>query len=751
MNEHERREDKLKLLEFSIDSIPDAVYWITMDGRFRNCNAAACRMLAYRREELLSLSFHDIDPDYSLEDGQSDLVELKRTGTLHLKRCHTTKDGRVIPVEVTFNYFIYNDVEYVCCIARDINELSQAQAELEKKVEERTAELAETVRALRFTQFAIDRAADQAFWMTDDGRFIYVNDAACRALGYTREELLRMSVPDINPTCSPEEFPVYWNESREKGSSTFETCHRAKDGRVFPVEIRSNYVIFDGEEYNCAFATDITERKKAKEELLLSRFCIDKAAIGIYQTDENGTIFNVNDYACASLGFLKEELFSLSVFDIDPAITGEKMLEIKRTLDRTGSVTHETVHRRKDGTTFPVEIAANLLEFRGKEFTISFVKDITERKRAEEELRASEAEKSLILNSTMDYVMYHDTDMKIMWANWKAAELTTLPVEEFIGRHCWEVVHRRDKPCEECPVVLARDTGEPQKMEKYSPNGLILNMRAYPIRSEEGKLLGIAEFASDITEQKRAEDALRKAHDELEARVRKRTEQLVSLTAELSLAEEKERRRIATELHDHVGQTLIMGKIRLDSLSPELPAEDLAASLADISRHLARSLEEIRSLTFQLSPPLLYEVGFEAAVEWLGEEFGEKYDFQVEFQDDGRRKPLDEETGVALYQMVRELLLNVAKHAKAKKTGISVEKVSDKIRICVADDGIGFDAMNGMGRKNRKRGFGLFNIRQRIDHMGGKLEMESRLGYGTRMTLLLPLRKKKKSTNRRKP
>jgi signal transduction histidine kinase len=196
---------------------------------------------------------------------------------------------------------------------------------------------------------------------------------------------------------------------------------------------------------------------------------------------------------------------------------------------------------------------------------------------------------------------------------------------------------------------------------------------------------------------------------------------------------------------------LIMGKIRLDSLSPELPAEDLAASLADISRHLARSLEEIRSLTFQLSPPLLYEVGFEAAVEWLGEEFGEKYDFQVEFQDDGRRKPLDEETGVALYQMVRELLLNVAKHAKAKKTGISVEKVSDKIRISVADDGIGFDAMNGMGRKNRKRGFGLFNIRQRIDHMGGKLEMESRLGYGTRMTLLLPLRKKKKSTNRRKP
>lgn len=110
MNAHERFEDKLNLLQFSIDPIPDAVYWITMDGRLWNVNSAACGMLGYSREELFSLSVHDIDPEYSREDGQSDLEELKRTGTLHLKRRHTVKDGRVIPVEVTSNYFIYNHV-----------------------------------------------------------------------------------------------------------------------------------------------------------------------------------------------------------------------------------------------------------------------------------------------------------------------------------------------------------------------------------------------------------------------------------------------------------------------------------------------------------------------------------------------------------------------------------------------------------------------------------------------------------------
>jgi signal transduction histidine kinase len=276
-------------------------------------------------------------------------------------------------------------------------------------------------------------------------------------------------------------------------------------------------------------------------------------------------------------------------------------------------------------------------------------------------------------------------------------------------------------------------------------------MRAYPIRSEDGRLLGIAEFASDITEQKRAEEALRKTHDELETRVRERTEQLTSLTAELSLVEERERRRIATELHDQVGQTLIMSKIRLDSLSPELPPGEFEAVLREIREQVTGSIEEIRSLTFQLSPPLLYEVGFEAAVEWLGEEFKRKYGFTVEFLDDGRKKPLNEEAGVALYQMVRELLVNIAKHAKAKKVEISVERVSDKISISVKDDGVGFDAVNGMERKNKKRGFGLFNIRQRINHMGGKLEIESGSGPGARVTLLLPLRKKKKSTDRRKP
>ena len=146
----------------------------------------------------------------------------------------------------------YRGQPAVLGVARDITERKRAQ------------------EALQFTQFAVDHMADAAFWMTEDGRFCYVNDAACQALGHSREELLQMTVFDIDPTFTESLWAERWREMKANKSIVLETVHQAKDGRIYPVEIRANYLEFGGRAYDCAFARDITERKRLEEAMRTS-------------------------------------------------------------------------------------------------------------------------------------------------------------------------------------------------------------------------------------------------------------------------------------------------------------------------------------------------------------------------------------------------------------------------------------------------------------------------------------------------
>ncbi len=157
---------------------------------------------------------------------------------------------------------------------------------------------------LRLTQFSVDRAGDAAYWMGPDARLIYVNDQACRSLGYTPDELLGMPIHQINPEFTPEAWPAHWDDVRRRKAFTFESSHRAKDGRVIPVEITVNFIEFDGQEYNCASARDITERRRAQEEsrqlqsqLLLARKI---EAVGVLA---GGIAHDFNNLLTAILGY----------------------------------------------------------------------------------------------------------------------------------------------------------------------------------------------------------------------------------------------------------------------------------------------------------------------------------------------------------------------------------------------------------------------------------------------------------------
>ena len=213
----------------------------------------------------------------------------------------------------------------------------------------------------------------------------------------------------------------------------------------------------------------------------------------------------------------------------------------------------------------------------------------------------------------------------------------------------------------------------------------------------------------DITEAKQNEERIRTYQKELR-----------SLASQLTLAEERERRRIGTNLHDHIGQTLAMIKIRLAALQ-KTTSPDIVSELQQIRELLEQTLQSVRSLSFELSLPILYDLGLEAAVEWLTEETQKQHGIQVEFDNDGRRKPLSDPLRVLLFTAVRELLVNVVKHSRATFAKVSVEKFGDEICIKVSDNGTGFRDGLLDAPMSKMPGLGLFSIRERISHLGGPI------------------------------
>ncbi len=217
-------------------------------------------------------------------------------------------------------------------------------------------------------------------------------------------------------------------------------------------------------------------------------------------------------------------------------------------------------------------------------------------------------------------------------------------------------------------------------------------------------------------------------------------DKLRSLASQLSLTEERERRRLAVNLHDSIGQTLALLKIKTGTIWQESSekAVDMAKEIREL---LEQAIRCTRMLTFELSPPLLYEMGFEPAVEWLLEYFHITHGLQITFEKDGTEKFLNDDIRVVLFQAVRELLMNVVKHAQSPRVMVRSEVAGENIRVIVKDEGIGFDfsvaCRNGV--------FGLFSVRERLGMLGGSLDIVSSPGQGTKAVLTAPMGKKRDS------
>jgi len=423
---------------------------------------------------------------------------------------------------------------------------------------------------------------------------------------------------------------------------------------------------------------------------------------------------------------------------------------------------------------------------------------IVERWHAEEELKAAnqqlEAANQQLRDSEQRYRNVYDTaplafvlwDRRCHITNWNkhSESLFGWTREEVLGRNFFEFLIPETARPNVQDIVNALIRGELPSHninENITKTGQIVlcewnNSVCY---DDEGRVVEIISLALDITKRKQAKEALQAANQQLEAanqqlraseqqlkaanqqlkaanqQLRAGEKQLLayhgqlkSLSSQLTLTEEHERHQIAMELHATIGQSLVSSKLQLDTLRASLPSGgELAKTLEVVCNSLEETIDQMRTLVFDLSSPVLYELGFETAVAaWLDEQIRQKHRINCEFEDDGRAKPLDDDIRITLFRDVRELLINVVKHARANKVKVSVSKVGDRIHVTVEDDGWGFDPKEIAATGTTKGGFGLFSIRERLEQLGGHLEIKSAPGCGCKVTMVAPL--KEESENR---
>jgi PAS domain S-box-containing protein len=419
---------------------------------------------------------------------------------------------------------------------------------------------------------------------------------------------------------------------------------------------------------------------------------------------------------------------------VEELISGKRDLFIreKRYLRKDGGIVwgkiSSSLLRRSDGT---------------PAYTFGVVEDISDRKRSEEEVRLGHERLALAMAAA--HAGTFDWDVPTHHNRWspELERLYGLRPGEFDSTYeSWaSFVVREDRPVVELALKEAFHTGDFRtEFRIQRPNdGQIrwITARATVLRDNLGRPARILGINVDITERKEAEEALRRSHEDLEIQVEARTTALRSLSSHLLRAQDDERRRIARELHDSLGQYLAAIKMNLDLMSDSAPVP--AATLAELRELAQQSLTETRTLSHLLHPPLLDEAGFASAASWYVGGFSQRSGVKVEFHIPAQLQRLPSRVETVLFRILQEALTNIHRHSGSTTAEIILTVAHGEVSMRIADSGRGIppEMLARFQRNGTGSGIGLAGMRERVKELGGDLKIASS-SSGTTLTVCLP-------------
>ena len=431
--------------------------------------------------------------------------------------------------------------------------------------------------------------------------------------------------------------------------------------------------------------------------------------------DEGVLVRELKDALRATREDLQQSIERLENSNADLKISNERVIAINEELERSQA---ELLSLNEELTTVHRQLQSTLSELDSSHADIR-------------NLRASSENATICL----------EPDYRIKWCTPQTGALCNIQ-EADIGRDI------RIIPSDNLGTGLIDDvdfvlaTLTPKQRELPFLNNSLYLRRVMPCRTDDGRVSGVVITYTDITEARKSAEAVAFAQkalaDSLEARVRERTARLRMLTAELTLSEERERRQLAQDLHDGLGQLLAILKIKLTSIKQGERRGAFRGALREIEDLIDQSNQSVRTLMLQLSPPVLQALGLVPALEWLTEEMERVYGLSVRVDSDGVQIVLKEPAKTAIFRAVRELLINVSKHTACKSAVVHCGRKGDSFEISVTDQGDGFSYDEATGLQPLDSGFGLASIKDRIEFIGGEMSIDSEPGRGTCVTIVFP-------------
>ena len=589
---------------------------------------------------------------------------------------------------------------------------------------------------------AVVRTAMDGFWVVDtQGRFLDVSGVYIRLIGYSRDELLKMRIQDVEALETPEETAQRIRRIMASGRDRFETQHRCKDGKIIDVEVSVNYLKEAGGRF-FVFLRDITQHKKIEEVLRENeekyRSLVERANDGIVIIQDK-LVKYINPRGTEILGYAVQEIVGTPFTNYIHPDEVQRVLSYytQRIKGKRVPSKYESAVENKEGQKIPTEFNASVISYQGKAADMVIFRDITERKKAEQELKESE-EKYRTLTQDVNVSMFRTSPGpkgRFIEVNPEILKMFGYKSKKEFFKLNVSGLHQDPEGRKKFNEKMLRDgfvKNEELRLKKKDGTPIICSVSAVAVKDEKGRVRYFDGIIEDITERKRAEEEIKASQ-----------EQMRNLAAYVGSAREEERTKIAREIHDELGQSLTALKMDLSWLYKKIPKDKalLPRRTKSMLGLVDTTIQSVKRISSELRPGLLDDIGVSAAIEWQGEEFQSHTGIRCEVNIEPEDIILDQERSIAIFRIFQEALTNVARHARATRVKASLKKKGGKLELKVRDNGRGITEEEISDPKS----FGLMGIKERAHFLNGKVEIKGMPDRGTLITVKIPLPKKGKN------